>query len=381
MTDIDDVVRDALLAPTGVPDHVRAKQERYVGDICSGRRRRRRVYGSAVKTAAVPVILAAAVLGAVVPQLEARPPSAAAVLAAAASTASSRPAVTLAPGEYSFTQHRSLFEVSVLPPGTSAGTSPITATYTQTLDLWVDRTGSGSYVIDRGPLQFPSVADEEAWAASPTAQGWEGSYFVARESGATPRVVATDVATLPTTTGQVATLIGAGRTGTEVDNIQAGPNSTFERAAALLTNPSIGMTPALRGALYDVLSDQPGATVETGVTGGSGVRGTAVSIHDASPGTARQIIIDPGTGAPLEVDTAPPGTGPRAPGAGTSTYCAVSSCRSLHSATPALTVVALWTAPSTPVVVNAPGATTPAGATPGTQPSAGRPAQVPGSTS
>lgn len=364
--DVDELVREALLPPPGgFPDSLRRKKASYLEDISSGRRWRRRLRAALLKAIATPVVLVAVIMSALLPQLLSPPTAAATVLRTASASAAARPPITLAPGEYLYTEYRSLDEVLAVPRGASAAAhaEPLaTATFEQVLQVWSDRRGSGRYAVSRGALQFSSPADEAAWQASPVAQGWEDSHFKAQEAGTAVQDVTIDVAGLPTDSKTLAAQIADGETGTAVDHIPAGPDTTFERTASLLVSPSVGMTPALLAALYQVLAALPGVTATTDVTAQSGVKGTAVSVDNASPGTVDRLVIDPHSGFPIEADAAPLVTAKFVPTpSGSATACSVSGCNSIQPSVGTVALVALWTAPSQTVVVNSDTSTTPAG--------------------
>jgi hypothetical protein len=364
MLDVDDLVRKALLPPpTGFPGLVRTRKAQYLEDIRSGRRRRRRLRVLVLKSTVLPLVLVGAIVAALLPQLVNPPPAAATVLRTASASVSAQPPVTLAPGQYLYTEYRSLNEVVAVPRGASlTAESAATASFQQTLQVWTDRHGTGKYALSRGALQFSSPVNEGAWQASPLAKGWEDSHFRAQEIGTSIQDVTTNVASLPTDPKMLAAQIAAGKTGTAVDHIPAGPDTTFERAASLLVSPSVGMTPALLAALYDVLASQPGVTATPGVTAHSGAKGTAVSVDNASPGTVDRLIIDPYSGTPLEADAAPVTTAKSIPTpSGSATACSATACSSIQPSTGTVVLVVLWTGPSPGVVVNSEGSTTPAG--------------------
>jgi hypothetical protein len=72
----------------------------------------------------------------------------------------------------------------------------------------------------------------------------------------------------------------------------------FEQATDLLWEPDL--SPQLRSALYKVLADTPGVTVQTGAKDSSGRPATEISRYQAAGKTTVETFEDPATGATLE---------------------------------------------------------------------------------
>lgn len=72
----------------------------------------------------------------------------------------------------------------------------------------------------------------------------------------------------------------------------------FEQATDLLWEPHL--SPQLRSALYKVLADTPGVTVQTGAKDSSGRPATEISTYQAPGKTTVETFEDPATGATLE---------------------------------------------------------------------------------
>jgi len=356
--DLDELVRDAKPTTSARPPmgwDERWRTQMTAVDVAQRRRRRRGSFAIGV-----PLVVAAVAVTITVPRWGSNTPSAAAaVLDAAATTVSSQPPLIVGPGQYTYTVVHSLMEAAVYQSQTelSSGTlaSAATATYSQTEQLWINPSGVGRVVISRGPLQFSSQTDQAAWEASPTVQGLASNAFQAQQTYTDISYATTDVSGLSTDPQSLGVSIAEGDTGTSVDAIPAGPGADFERAARLLVGPDRGMTPALESALYQVLADQPTATVTADAVGQSGAEGTAVAIPNASPGNIERIIIDPTTGAALEVDAVPPAS-TRSAVSGRATVCTSSATSCTSQSTPpsgrgAVSVGPLWTTQTAPVVV------------------------------
>ena len=79
----------------------------------------------------------------------------------------------------------------------------------------------------------------------------------------------------------------------------------FEQATDLLWEPDL--SPQLRSALYKVLADTPGVTVQTGAKDSSGRPATEISRYQAPGQTSVETFEDPATGATLESAWRSPG--------------------------------------------------------------------------
>jgi hypothetical protein len=79
----------------------------------------------------------------------------------------------------------------------------------------------------------------------------------------------------------------------------------FEQATDLLWEPHL--SPQLRSALYKVLADTPGVTVQTGAKDSSGRPATEISRYQAPGKTTVETFEDPATGATLESAWSSPG--------------------------------------------------------------------------
>lgn len=80
----------------------------------------------------------------------------------------------------------------------------------------------------------------------------------------------------------------------------------FEQATDLLWEPDL--SPQLRSAVYKVLADTPGVTVQTGAKDSSGRPATEISRYQAAGKTTVETFEDPATGATLESAWRSPGS-------------------------------------------------------------------------
>jgi hypothetical protein len=354
--EIDELIRGS--DPASGEDMPGTWDERWARQLAQLDRYRRRHSARRKLAIAVPLAGGAIIAAALAPQWLDSPPSAATVLDAAATAAASQVPLAPGPGQYLYSVTHSEYEFDIDRPSdvspVSGSPDTATATWTETKQIWVDGAGAGRSVITASPYRFASAADEAAWHRYLTLPPLPPTSVSTTVGTAT-----TSVASLPTDPATLATEIASGRTGTAADRMKFSENSTFLRTASLLVSQARGMTPALQSSLFRVLAAQPGATVETGVTGESGARGTAVSVTGSSPGQFVGIIIDPQSGAPLEADFAPPSaSAQRAERAGSSacTRANVPSCP-----TGSFSFGPVWTALTAPVVVGSDTSTAPVG--------------------
>lgn len=355
---VDDLVKEAFSASTLPTSSAwTSRRDRHLDEILSGRRHRRRSSHRA-RVALSALVVAGIVLATVLLQASGTGASAASVVFnRAALDVLTIPVARPGRGQYLYSETHSLYEATAYVPvaGTPSGglRSVARATFTETRQVWLDSAGSGRYELRRGPLQFTSPEDRAAWAASAAARFWQSTH-PASQGGSQVEQVTTNVGGLPTDPDALAALITQGRTGTPVDAIPKGRESAFERTARLVIGPNRDMSRTLESSLYDVLAMQHGAFVETGVTGRFGARGTAVSVRGASPDTVERIIINPRTGVPLEVDSAPfaPTTRVSQAQHGMGPCDNVTGCQSQRSNQESLRVGPTATVVASPVIVD-----------------------------
>jgi hypothetical protein len=278
--------------------------------------------GAGLVATAAAVVLILAVL----PGSPVRPQSAAAaVLTQAANAAASEPAVELGPGEYLYTETELTSESDYLD---LTKTGQIDVVFNETIQKWVAADGSGreidTYV---GPGRFATPASQENWVAAgqpasvlatpagPNGGNLETTYGPAVTQASCPCSTTSgqvepgqlplDVSKLPTDPTDLLRVIEAGKTGDS--NLDEGPGTpggvsamaSFGSAADLLSQPEVGVTPALRSALYQVMASLPGVELLGAATDRSGQSGTAIA-GPTYMGLRYQLIIDPTSGELLE---------------------------------------------------------------------------------
>jgi hypothetical protein len=112
-----------------------------------------------------------------------------------------------------------------------------------------------------------------------------------------------DVADLPTDPGALAQQLQAGKTGIPaVDDMlpdSGNPDIAFQRAAVLLIGPTVGATPQFKSALYQAIALLPGVTSIGTTTTHNGQTGVGFAV--SSPNGPAAIVVDPATGALIEI--------------------------------------------------------------------------------
>jgi hypothetical protein len=317
---IDQLVRDADPAAEVIipgPDSPLARQsfERKLASRSGHRPAPRRVavpigIGAAVAAAAAAITLVTSVTPGVPVS-----PAAAAVLNQAAAAAARQKPLVLGPGEYLYTETRSLAGGSAIVGNNGSG-GVYYPQYTQVDQSWLTSRGLGKAV--RTVVSPVTFADgtRKIWIKAGRPKIYDQSpavnwYTVPKpesDSGMSLPGIAgfplENVSNLPTDPAALAQLIQHGKTGladvnADVDD-PSSPAGMFLAASEILSHP-VGATPALRSALFKVMAEQPGikligrTTTRTGRTG--------IGLMMDRTGGAYKIIIAPASGEILEDDT------------------------------------------------------------------------------
>jgi hypothetical protein len=218
---------------------------------------------------ALTTVAAAVVLLLVVLPTSVGPSKASAALSRLASKAATVP-TSLNPGQYAYTE----VEVTESTPA---------ATETATVQTWVAADGSGRRVTTTGPTP-PAVPSNE-----PTTIETFGPGTGSEVNGPIPIY---DVSGLPTDPSALAQILnnenpGAQSLGTlptgikslnYVSSCSSAACSLFERAVALLQDPDVGDSPAVRQALFQVLATVPGVQLLGTTTDQSGQSGVGMAL-------------------------------------------------------------------------------------------------------
>jgi len=281
------------------------------------------------------------------------------VLRHAAALVAERTGLQPAPGQYLYTETRSLYQAVIYQTDIQSGSLvPVAnAQYFETEESWADINGMGTGTLTRSPLEFPSSSDQAAWNGTSAGRAFSVQF---RESLPEPSLMqfVPNLSGLSTDPAELARQITAGSDGTNVDHIPDGPSAVFQRAARLLVGPDSGMTPSLTSSLYQVLANQPHVSLNGAATDHSGRRGIEVSVSDR--GNVSALVLNPTSGMPLEIQYSPH-AGPTSSLSGSvALQCTPTpECGSLpETRTPtgtSISVGPIWTDTVTSRIVNTPG--------------------------
>ena len=282
------------------------------------------------------------------------------VLRHAAALVAAETGLQPAPGQYLYTETRSLYQATIYQRDIASGSLVPTAEaqYFETEETWTDFAGIGTGLLTRSPLQYSSSSDQAAWLGTKFGRDFSTGFAQSVSEPSLTQSVP-NLSALSTDPTQLAHELATGSGGTNVDLIPNGPSAVFQRAARLLVGPDSALSPSLTSSLYQVLANQPGVTLLGEQTDHRGRAGVAVSVSDQ--GGVSLLIINPKSGLPLEVQYSPH-TGAPISSLGGSTYqcIPVPECGSTpETGTPqgtAVTVGPTWTDTVSSQIVASPGA-------------------------
>jgi hypothetical protein len=317
---IDELVRDAdpaLRVPIPAPDSALARRsfERVLAAGPAARRRGDRLDGRLLPgRGAVPGLIAAVAaaglaisLIAVLPGAPAAPAFAAARLLDQAAAAAARSApLVLRPGQYLYTETRSGGS-SVWVPAHGG------AFYTMIIDtaqVWQTAAGAGETITTYSPDVTFLNGTRKNWIAdgrpAVVPRGLRSVSWAKAGSG--DAVPLDNLSRLPTSPAALLREIEDRKTGLADINADvedpATPGGAFYAAMQLLTEPSVGGSPALRAALFRVMASLPGDAVIGRARTRSGRGGIAIRTPPLGTNGSDifRVIIDPASGQVLEVD-------------------------------------------------------------------------------
>jgi hypothetical protein len=231
----------------------------------------------------------------------------------------------LSPGQYAYT------EVEQSPTMVSGGTptpggTPFTEYFTGTVQTWVAADGSGRRVTTMDPTpHFYTAYDRTLWiaAGSPAGAVPPGQLTTVQTFGPTTAAEVNgpiplyNVAELPTDPTALSAILNNENPGAQsLGTLPAGIKSLdfasscstaactlFERTVALLQGPDVGASPALRQALYEVLSAVPGVELLGTTTDQAGQSGVGLALVQHRP--AQTIKVECTSDAGTTVTTTP----------------------------------------------------------------------------
>lgn len=205
-----------------------------------------------------------------------------------------------------------LLTQSQLSVAAEVNTGQATATVTVAVRKWSDSNGLSCVSITTQPAQFVSPQDQSAWVAlgllvTPSPQPITDCSGPGTADSPPDTITGSsqliDVADLPTDPQALAQQLQAGKTGIPaVDDMLpdlGNPDIAFQRAAVLLVGPTVGATPQFKSALYQAIALLPGVTSIGTTTTHNGQTGVGFAV--ASPNGQAAIVVDPATGALIEI--------------------------------------------------------------------------------
>jgi hypothetical protein len=242
-------------------------------------------------------VLAALLVVVLLPSVGQKLPVAeAAQLRLIAGNAAAQPQVTLNRGQWITTMAEISLSASV-NRRVQPLSVPAEATIQGSFEVWENGFGEVCTSTTLDPASFPSTANETAWHAlglldAPTGQPVGGCTSFAGGSLLNDSTLSTDPATLAR----------------QIETDTAGPSLTpgsgpMARVANILLGPAVGSSPALLSAVYRALLLIPGIHALGTITTHNGATGLAFANQAGTQATT--IIVDPSTGALLEVRNLP----------------------------------------------------------------------------
>jgi hypothetical protein len=187
-----------------------------------------------------------------------------------------------------------------------------TATVNLAVKKWSDSNGLSCVSITTQPAQFVSTQDQAAWLGlgllvTPSPQPITDCSGPGAADSPPDTITGSsqliNVADLPTDPLALAQQLQAGKTGIPaVDDMLpdlGNPDIAFQRAAVLLVGPTLGATPEFESALYRAIALLPGVASIGTTTTHSGLTGVGFAV--SSPNGQSAIVVDPATGALIEI--------------------------------------------------------------------------------
>jgi hypothetical protein len=265
-------------------------------------------------------VLTAVIVFQVVPGSSHGPSSAAAaVLTQAAAAAGNQPSVVLEPGQFLYTETRTL-QSTTWALGNNEPSWQFDTTQDETIQMWQAENGSGRELVTyNGPAEFTTPASHQGWVlsgepsiASPTdtPSGQNDTAFIPSDASGSEGMPGESPAndrSLPTDPDSLRQTIENGGPGiprsvsTNVPDPST-PAGTFEAAAEILETPATGISPALRSALFQVMASVRGVELLGHATDQAGRSGTDIASPMSQYGLRYEIIVDHSTGQILQTE-------------------------------------------------------------------------------
>lgn len=300
---IDQLIRDAdpaahMTIPGSDSAIARQSFERVLTARAHRPQVRRRRLAIPVAGGVVAAAVTATTLAAIITPGVPVSPAAAAVLNQAAAAASRQPPVVLKPGEYLYTKTRSYqIMTAVWKPG-----KVYNPEYVSTDETWLTERGVGREIYTINSVLGFAYGSRRIWIEA----GRPKLFTSRRGVSAGDGVPLENLGHLPTAPAALAQAIGQRRTGLASINADIEDPSTrdgtFLAAMEMLSEKSVGGTPALRSALFKVMAELPGIKLIGHATTRSGRSGTGLETPPDRFGNLFKVIIDPAGGKVLETD-------------------------------------------------------------------------------
>jgi hypothetical protein len=242
-------------------------------------------------------------------------PAAAAVLNQAAAAAGRQKPLVLGPGEYLYTETRSLSDATVVVGNNGSG-GVYYPEYVYTDQSWLTQQGAGKEVrIVVSPVTF-AHGTRRVWIEAGKPKIYDHNPTVVLLTGGESESSTTsqpytglpldNLAHLPTDPAALARDIEHHKTGLADINADvdapSSPAGIFYAAMLILSDKSVGGTPALRSALFKVMAEQPGIKLLGRTRTRSGRTGIGLQTPPDRDGNFVKVIIDPASGQVLEYD-------------------------------------------------------------------------------
>jgi hypothetical protein len=320
---IDQLIRDAdPAAGITIPDHdsplARESFERVLATQPGHRPARRGSFAVPALIGAVAVAAAAiVVITSITPGVPVSSAAAAVLDEAAAAAARQKPLV-LGPGEYLYTETRSLAGADVVVGNNGSG-GVYYPEYVEINQSWLTSQGLGKSVSTVvSPVTFAD-GTRKVWIKAGRPKIYDHNpavnwYTVPKPESDSGEDLPGDVgfplenvSHLPTDPAALAQAIQQRKTGLsdvngDVDE-PSSPAGTFYAAMLIVSEDPVGATPALRSALFKVMAEQPGIKLLGRTKTRSGRTGIGLQTSpEDSMGDVSKVIIDPASGQILEYD-------------------------------------------------------------------------------
>jgi hypothetical protein len=243
--------------------------------------------------------VAAILIITLVPGAIGRSPTAAAMALTRLASRAAQGPTTLGPGEYYYTDVESPIKVAVTRAPSGA---PYSWYFSGTVQTWVAADGSGRQVTTTDPNpRFFTGADRALWVSAgepslktPGSLSSTQDFTAGSASEVNGPIPLYDVTSLPTDPGALATVLATGTLPSGIAALDSG--NLFWRTVALLQGPDIGGTPALRGALFQILATVPGIQLLGTTTDRAGQSGLGLQLVDQVPASTETVTCEPGNG-------------------------------------------------------------------------------------